>query len=183
MSIVYEEIEKLFSQNSAREYLGEDVTLVEHMLQCATLALEDGASSQMIVAALLHDVGHLLIPDALEQQDSGIDAHHDEVGFDWLAQRFSDEVSIPVKLHVNAKRYLVTTNPEYEKLLSAASVITMRLQGGLMDEGELAEYESQEFADNGIQIRLWDDEGKVRGSEHLPLESFRDHIEICLQTK
>lgn len=179
MSRVFNEISELFSQNSAREYLGEDVTLVEHMLQAGTQAVEDGAEAELIVAALLHDIGHLLIPDALEMQESEIDAHHDEVGFEWISARFPREVALPVKLHVAAKRYLVTTNPEYEGQLSAASILTMRLQGGLMSEEELIQYAENEFSEEGIQIRLWDDESKVRDSEHLLLEDFRGYISQC----
>lgn len=179
MSEVFDEIMELFSQNNAREYLGEDVTLVEHMLQSGSLAIEDGAEPEMIVAALLHDIGHLLIPDAEQMQELEIDAHHDEIGFEWISQRFPTEVAMPVKLHVDAKRYLVTTNPEYETKLSTASILTMRLQGGVMSDEELDEFESNEFYEDGIQIRLWDDESKDRNNSHLPLLAFEEYINLC----
>ena len=112
--------------------------MTEHGLQAAHFARVQAAPATLVVAALLHDVGHLLeaVPDAIEDWTS--DAHHEESGARWLAQRFAAEVSEPVRLHVPAKRYLCATDPHYFAQLSPASVHTLQLQGGPMSPEEVA---------------------------------------------
>ncbi|NBP22689.1 MAG: HD domain-containing protein, partial [Actinobacteria bacterium] len=136
----YLEIEDLFLSASAAEYLGEDITLVEHMIQCAELAQRDNAPSWLVVAALLHDIGHILSVDAAHAQDSGVDRHHDLVGADWIAQRFPENIVQVVKLHVEAKKYLVANDKSYFDKLSEASKVTLKIQGG-----EFTSAQSQEF--------------------------------------
>lgn len=172
----YEELVKLFDSGGSAEYLGESITMKEHMLQCADLAVRDGASSELIVAALTHDIGHLLVSDALALQESNIDAHHDELGAKWLAERFPESVSEPVRLHVAAKRYLVSTDPNYLGKLSPASVHTFNLQGGKMSDNEIFEFRSHSVYESAIQVRLWDDEGKVVGSKTSDLSTFESTI-------
>lgn len=172
----YEELVELFDSGGSAEYLGESVTMKEHMLQCADLAVRDGASGELIVAALTHDIGHLLISDALTLQESNIDAHHDELGASWLAERFPESVSEPVRLHVAAKRYLVSTIPNYFERLSPASVHTFNLQGGKMSEDEILEFRSHPAYESAIQVRLWDDEGKASGSRTSDLSAFESLI-------
>ena len=169
---VYEEIAELFSTGISEEYLGEDVKLVEHMLQCADLARESGASDALVVAALLHDIGHLLVTDAVEAHETGRDAHHDEVGAAWVAARFPKSVSEPVRLHVAAKRYLVSTDPSYLELLSEASIHTLAMQGGVMTPEECEEFLAIPGAREGVQLRLWDDIGKIRNKPTSELSSF-----------
>lgn len=172
----YEELVELFESGGSAEYLGESVTMKEHMLQCADLAVRNGASNELIVAALTHDIGHLLISDALFMQESNIDAHHDELGANWLADRFPESVSEPVRLHVGAKRYLVSTDPTYFGRLSPASVHTFNLQGGKMSDDEILEFRSHPAHESAIQVRLWDDDGKALGSKTSDLSAFESII-------
>jgi len=173
----YQEIEELFTTGISEEYLGEDVKLVEHMLQCADLARESGASDELIVAALLHDIGHLLVDDAVTSHNEGHDAHHDIVGAQWVAERFPESISEPVRLHVAAKRYLVSIDPAYRAKLSEASIHTLRLQGGLMDQDQIKDFFTLPGAKAAIQVRLWDDVAKIRDKATSTLDSFRIEIE------
>jgi gamma-butyrobetaine dioxygenase len=149
-----------FGSDGAAEYLGEAVTQAAHMLQAAMLAERDGAEAALIAAALLHDVGHFA--EAMTGHDlmSGTDTRHGEAGAAWLAQWFGPEVTEPVRLHVAAKRYLCATEPEYMAALSPASVYTLGVQGGPMQEGELAEFEARPYAAEAIRVRRWDDQAK-----------------------
>ena len=176
MNQVYYEIEALFTSGVSEEYLGEDVKLVEHMLQCAALAREAGASDELVVASLLHDIGHLLIPSSVDDYDSGVDAHHDEVGASWVADRFPSAVSEPVRLHVEAKQYLVATDPEYLSLLSEASRKTLEMQGGVFTQAQAETFISQPWARDGVQLRVWDDLGKVRNKVVPGLGAYQEAI-------
>ena len=175
------EVKGLFDSAKAEEYLGEDITLVEHMIQCAELAKRENAPSWLVVAALLHDIGHILVPDAKTAQDSGVDLHHDEVGAEWIALRFPANVVAAVKLHVDAKKYLVETDIEYLDKLSAASKITLEIQGGGFTQEQSAEFITRPFAHEAVQLRHWDDAGKVRGAVMSSLEDFEAEInEVAL---
>ena len=176
MSQVYSEIEELFTSGVSEEYLGEDVKLVEHMLQCAALAREAGVSDELVVASLLHDIGHLLIPSSATDYDSGVDAHHDEVGAAWVADRFPEAVSEPVRLHVEAKQYLVATDAGYLAKLSEASRRTLEMQGGVFSKEQAESFISQPWAREGVQLRIWDDLGKVRGKVVPELGTYREAI-------
>jgi len=144
----------------------------DHALQAAYFAQQEAAPTALVVAALLHDVGHLLdnVPDDIE--DWTADAHHEELGSRWLAQRFRPEVSEPVRLHVAAKRYLCATDPQYFETLSSASVHTLKLQGGLMEPHEIAAFEAEHYFRQAVRVRRWDDQGKVAGLSIPSLEDY-----------
>jgi phosphonate degradation associated HDIG domain protein len=172
-----DEIAALFNRRGAEAYFGEQVSMLEHALQAAYFARGDGAPPPLVVAALLHDIGHLLedVPDDIN--DWHVDAKHEEVGGAWLARNFGPEVWEPVALHVPAKRYLCATDPSYFARLSPASVLTLSLQGGPMSAAEVAAFESQRFFRDAVRIRQWDDRGKV-GSFRAPgLEQYTQLIE------
>jgi len=161
----------------ADERYGEDVTQLEHVLQCGELARQDGASDSLIAAALLHDIGQFLngAGDAAETQ--GIDARHEIGGAAFLAPHFGPEVTEPVRLHVAAKRYLCAVEPGYAESLSGASILSLRLQGGPMDQQEVAEYEREPAFADAIRLRRYDDQGK-RADWAVPgLESYRPLLE------
>jgi predicted HD phosphohydrolase len=130
-----------------------------------------------VVAALLHDIGHLLqeTPEALEEWTS--DAHHEEIGARWLAARFPAEVWEPVRLHVPAKRYLCATDARYLAGLSHASVHTLKLQGGPMSQREVAQFQSERFCRQAVRVRHWDDQGKVAGLQTPGLAQYAALIE------
>ena len=144
-------------------YFGEAVTQLEHAVQTAALAERSGAPDALVVAALLHDIGHLL--HGLDEQtaDRGIDARHEDVGESWLASRFSPAVSEPVRLHVAAKRYLCATDPVYVSGLSEASRQSLTLQGGPMRDSDVHAFERTPWAQDAIRLRRWDDAAKVPG--------------------
>ncbi|HET9329957.1 MAG TPA: HD domain-containing protein [Steroidobacteraceae bacterium] len=170
---VSDEVVALYQARGSAAYFGERVSMTEHGLQAAYFAQLEGAPAALVVAALLHDVGHLLeaVPDALEDWTS--DAHHEETGARWLAARFAPEISEPVRLHVPAKRYLCATDRDYLSRLSPASVHTLRLQGGPMSAHEVERFEGERFHREAVRVRLWDDQGKVAG---LVTPSLRDYL-------
>jgi phosphonate degradation associated HDIG domain protein len=166
----------LYGARGAQAYFGERVSMSEHGLQAAHFAQAEGASAAMVVAALLHDIGHLLeaVPDQIE--DWTLDARHEEIGARWLARYFDVAVSEPVRLHVPAKRYLCATDARYFARLSAASVHTLKLQGGAMSGHEVAQFEAETFWREAVRLRHWDDQGKVAGLKTLPLDAHAELI-------
>ncbi len=176
MSIT-DEILAIFSRRGSGAYFGEDVSMTEHALQAAYFAQATAASPALIVAALLHDIGHLVedVPDDLADWTS--DAHHEQIGGHWLAKRFRPEVSEPVRLHVPAKRYLLATDDKYFAKLSPASVVTLKLQGGPMSALEVAQFETERYGKDAVLIRRCDDRGKVAGLKTPGLADYRSLIE------
>jgi gamma-butyrobetaine dioxygenase len=166
-----EEIEALFARHGSESY-GEGVTMLQHALQTAALAQAEGADDALVVAALLHDIGHFLQPT-----DDSYGYHkHDRSGGEWLAQRFGAAISEPVHLHVAAKRYLCATEPDYFGKLSAASVHSLGKQGGPMSAQETAAFGALPHCEAAVRLRRWDDGGKV-DSLHVPeLMHYRARI-------
>ena len=174
---IADEIFALYDARAAGSYYGEPVSMLEHGLQAACFARDNAASVALVVASLLHDVGHLLdtVPDDIV--DWKADARHEDVGCRWLATRFGPAVSEPVRLHVAAKRYLCATDSAYAALLSPASVHTLTLQGGPMTRAEVAAFERESFRLDAVHLRRWDDMGKVDGLKTPNLASYRAMIE------
>jgi phosphonate degradation associated HDIG domain protein len=172
---ILDRIEGLFGSRGAEAYLGEAVTTSEHMLQCAALAEAMGASEPLVAAALLHDIGHFTSDQGEYSPDDKVDRRHEEAGAAFLHGHFPPLVVESVRLHVAAKRYLCGASPVYHVRLSAASRHSLSLQGGPMDTAERADFEEQPFHREAIQVRLWDDSGKVTDvqtpsfAEFLPL--------------
>jgi phosphonate degradation associated HDIG domain protein len=174
---IADEVFAIFERRGSSAYFGEHVSVTEHMLQAAYFARQESAPASLVVAALLHDIGHLVedVPDDLD--DWTVDAGHEEVGALWIAQRLRPEVSEPVRLHVAAKRYLCATDSSYIAMLSEASVVTLKLQGGLMTQSEVVRFEAQPFCQEAIRLRRWDDQGKVVGLKTPGLVEYRALIE------
>lgn len=176
MSIT-DEILAIFQKRGSGAYFGESVSMTEHALQAAYFAQSAAAPPGLIVAALLHDIGHLVedVPDDLA--DWTADAHHEEIGGHWLAKRFRPEVSEPVRLHVPAKRYLLATDAAYFAKLSPASIVTLKLQGGPMAAHEVAKFETERYHREAVRVRQWDDQGKVAGLKTPGLSDYRALID------
>ena len=174
---ITDEILAIFEKRGADVYYGESVSMAEHSLQAAYFAQAAAAPPGLIVAALLHDIGHLVEEVPSDLADWVEDAHHERVGGRWLAGRFRPEVSEPVRLHVPAKRYLLATDAEYFAKLSPASVITLKLQGGPMAAHEVAQFEAEPFYKDAVRIRQWDDQGKVAGLKTPGVSDYRALIE------
>jgi phosphonate degradation associated HDIG domain protein len=174
MATVAEEVFAIFRKKGETAYYGEPVSQLEHALQAAQFAEQQGASETLTVAALLHDVGHLLEDIPEDTADLGIDAKHEEIGEKWLAARFSKDVVEPVYLHVSAKRYLCATDNSYFGKLSPASVQSLALQGGVMNAEEVLEFETNEFYRDAVALRQYDDQAKIPGLPTRPLEDFEE---------
>jgi phosphonate degradation associated HDIG domain protein len=144
-------IAELFAGPGARDYLGEAVTIGEHMRQAGALAEAAGAPAPLVAAALLHDVGHLR---------NETDARHGAGGAAWLSRWFGPAVTEPVRLHVAAKRYLCAAEPGYAGLLSPESVRTLALQGGPMTPDQVTAFEALPYARDAVAVRRWDDHAK-----------------------
>ena len=164
---------RLFADQGAREYMGERVTMSQHMEQTAACAVADGAADNLVIAALLHDIGHFIGEHPIDALENGIDNTHEAVGADYLSRHFPDSVSEPVRLHVAAKRYLCATDPAYFERLSPASVNSLNVQGGPMSDAEVADFEANPFHEDAVRLRRYDDDGKVAGLVINPAESYR----------
>ena len=167
----------LFRRKGASGYGGEAVTQEQHALQAATFAERDGADPALIVAALLHDVGHLLHDLPEDAPEHGVDDDHEDLAAQWLAGRFVNEVVAPVSMHVEAKRYLCAVEPEYLAILSIPSLTSLALQGGPMSPGEVRKFESRPHHQAAVRLRRWDDEAKDPELETPPIEHFAPLID------
>jgi len=172
----------LFNQQGGAMYIGEPVTKYEHMVQSGCIAQELGYSEEMVIAALLHDIGHICEELTPENDMGGYGIKdHDHVGAALLRRLgFSELVVSAAENHVNAKRYLCTTNEDYRGRLSKASVETLKFQGGLMNEAEVAAFEKHPFFKENIQIRAIDEMAKDPTKAKVPIEHFegilRNHL-------
>jgi [1-hydroxy-2-(trimethylamino)ethyl]phosphonate dioxygenase len=163
---------ELFDGRGDAEYFGEPVSQKEHALQVAHFAAQAGASEPLIVAGLLHDVGHLLAGTE-EMAENGIDGHHEAAGGAWLKEHFGPEVTEPVRMHVEAKRYLCYADAGYLHSLSPASVLSLQLQGGPFDPPGAQHFYGQPYAADAVRLRRWDDQGKIPDFEVPGLEHYR----------
>ncbi|AXI55779.1 phosphodiesterase [Sulfitobacter sp. JL08] len=150
----------IFERRGGEEYLGEPVTMAEHMLQGATLAENANLPEIIVVAALLHDIGHFTSEFGTFRMDDTEDRYHEEAGAQVLEAFFPILVTDCVRYHVAAKRYLCATRPDYFNRLSDASVHSLNLQGGPMSPQEVAEFEQNPNLEQIIQVRYLDDAGK-----------------------
>jgi phosphonate degradation associated HDIG domain protein len=172
----------LFNQKGHSLYGGEAVTQLEHALQAATFAKNNNASDALITASLLHDIGHLLheLPD--NAPDHGVDDLHEELAALFLQKHFVQEVVEPVKLHVQAKRYLCFVDATYYDSLSEPSRQSLALQGGIMNAEEAQEFEQFANYKEAVLLRTWDDLAKDPNMHTEPIESFASHIANSLKS-
>jgi phosphonate degradation associated HDIG domain protein len=162
-------------------YGGEAVTQLEHALQCAVLAKSNNSTDELITASLLHDIGHLLhdLPD--DSSDKGIDDYHEELAAIYLEKNFTKAVVEPVKLHVQAKRYLCAVRNGYLETLSEPSKISLYFQGGVMTVEEVKEFEKNEFYKEAVELRTWDDLAKDPNILSPSIETFIDYINASIK--
>jgi phosphonate degradation associated HDIG domain protein len=173
MSVI-DDIFSLYAARGSAAYFGEAVSMTEHGLQAAHFAALAGARATVIAAALLHDIGHLIATVPEDIADWTVDARHEATGARWLNEWFGAQVAEPVRLHVRAKRYLCATDPTYFSLLSPASVLTLKLQGGPMPADEVASFEAEPGCREALIVRRCDDRGKVAGLATRRLEDYRE---------
>jgi len=172
----------LLADVGQQTYYGEDVTQLEHALQCAKLASDANSDEETIIAALLHDIGHICAPEAAHMTDDIGVVDHEGIGADYLRARgFSEKVVQLVQAHVAAKRYLTATNPTYAARLSPTSVATLKHQGGPMSPDEVAAFERDPLFQEKLRMRQWDEQGKQPDWDVPPLESYRSLVERHLR--
>lgn len=170
-------IERVFNSRGANQYGSEAVTQLEHALQCAQLAEEAKATSALIAAALLHDIGHILDNESGEAKGAeNLDDKHEFRGNGWVRQHFGNDVADPVRLHVLAKRYLCTVDEDYQQALSPTSLQSFFDQGGLMTSEEIEQFESEPFYQDAVTLRRWDDLAKDPDRTTPPLSEFLPQV-------
>lgn len=175
------QIIQLFETNGGSMYGGEAVTQLEHALQAAYRAKQANAKDSLIVASLLHDVGHLLHDLPEMASEDGIDDVHEELAANFLTKYFIDDVVEPVKLHVQAKRYLCATDPAYYESLSQPSKTSLEFQGGVMNDEEVKNFKTNPFYFDAISLRKWDDLAKDPDFVTPNLVDFISSIELTLK--
>jgi phosphonate degradation associated HDIG domain protein len=168
---VIDTISRAFADRGGDAY-GESVSQLDHALQCAWLAAEEGVGDHLIAAALLHDYGHLFEDRGEAAERDGRDARHEAHGARALKQWFGLDVAGPVGLHVAAKRYLCATEPSYEAALSDASRLSFRLQGGRFTPTQCRRFEASRYAAEAVRLRRWDDDAKVAGRVVPALDTY-----------
>lgn len=173
-----DEIIALFKRRGGGDY-GESITQTEHALQSAWVAEKQGARPAMIATALLHDIGHLLVSEDDHLAGRGIDDWHEAIGATFLARHFVTEVVAAVSLHVQAKRVLCTSEPGYKDRLSAASLLSLAVQGGPASADEVESFMRKTAASDALALRHWDDEAKVLGLKTPDLAHFRPYLEAA----
>ncbi|WP_395055889.1 phosphonate degradation HD-domain oxygenase [Polaromonas sp.] len=157
--LTLDEITELFHANGAVQYGAEAVTQQQHALQCAHLAEQAGATPALIAAALLHDLGHLLAPEQRPKAASADDLHQ-FMALPFLRGVFPEAVLAPIRMHVDAKRYLCRVDPSYWSGLSLASRRSLVLQGGPFSANQAHAFMAQAFAADAVALRRWDDSAK-----------------------
>lgn len=178
-----EDVRRIFTERGNEQYAEEAVTQLQHALQCATLAQEEGADDTMIVAAFLHDIGHILeVKGALPGGcDQNLHDLHEEKAYQWLKDHLGEAVAQPVKLHVAAKRYLCTKKEHYRNKLSKTSLKSFYDQGGDMSEEEITAFEAHKYYHQALHLRYWDDVGKTANATTPPLEHFLQKVDGLVQ--
>jgi phosphonate degradation associated HDIG domain protein len=174
MALTLADIRHLFDTHGSLAYSGEPVTQLQHALQSATLAEAAGARPELIVAALLHDLGHLLNLQGETPTERGIDDLHQYFALPFLRPLFSDAVLEPIRLHVDAKRCLCAIDASYHARLSADSVRSLQLQGGIFDDEAAQAFLAKPYAHDAIALRRWDDEAKDAHRVTPALPHFMD---------
>ncbi|NWN92202.1 HD domain-containing protein [Marinobacter adhaerens] len=171
----------IFARRGSESYMGEAVTMSQHMLQSAMLAQKANAPDTLVAAALLHDIGHYTSEFPEDSLASGQDNYHESAGADVLKAFFPKAVTEPIELHVAAKRYLCAVNDNYFSRLSPASVQSLNVQGGPMSQDEVDAFRQHEFYEDALRLRVWDDEGKVADMQTPAFEDFAPLLERLAQ--
>ncbi len=169
-------IELLQKKGADIQYGNENVTQLEHALQCADLAEQNKLPNSTITAALLHDIGHLLYEDKDPIHEKK-DGHHENLGANYLSKYFNEEVTLPIRAHVDSKRYLSSVEKGYYDSLSEASKLSLEVQGGPFTKKEADEFIQKPFMKEAVEMRRLDDEAKVLNKKTPDINHFRHYLE------
>ncbi|MBU6486468.1 MAG: HD domain-containing protein [Burkholderiales bacterium] len=183
MALDLGDIRFLFERHGAIAYSGEPVTQLQHALQCGALAQAAGAADPLIAAAFLHDLGHLLNLQGETPSARGIDDRHQYFALPFLRAWLPDSVLEPIRLHVDAKRYLCAIDSGYRQRLSADSTRSLALQGGAFDEDQARTFIEKPFAQDAVSLRRWDDAAKEASMRTPGLEHFLRVVERVAYSK
>lgn len=170
----------LFAQRGAEEYMGESVSMAQHMEQSAACAVADAAPDDLVIASLLHDIGHFVGDFPIDSLENGIDNYHEEIGARFLEPYYPSSVTEPIRLHVAAKKYLCAVDDHYFENLSPASKQSLQVQGGPMEKTEIDIFKANYHHQAAIKVRLYDDDGKVAGLDIKPVGSYREKLDSLL---
>jgi phosphonate degradation associated HDIG domain protein len=176
MGLALADIEALFERHGGHAYSGAPVSQLEHALQCAQLAEDEGAGDELVTAAFLHDIGHLLQYQGGAPTQRGIDDQHQYFAVPFLRPLLPAGVVEPIRLHVDAKRALCALEPAYHDALSPDSRRTLRLQGGVFEAEQSAAFLAKPHAREAVRLRRWDDLAKVAGA---PTADFAHFLAIA----
>ena len=168
-------IDKIISNfiNNKSLYIGEKVTMTEHMIQSAMLAEKNKSSSSLVCASLLHDYGHFILDDPDKLVNKKEDGKHEDIAYRYLKKYFKKNVVEPIRIHVKAKRYLAR-NQKYYQILSQASKVSLHLQGGVMNEDEAEKFEKEKFFDDAIKLRKFDEAAKKIGVKMKDINNYKN---------
>ena len=168
-------IDKIISNfiNNKSLYIGEKVTIAEHMIQTAMIAENAKSSNNLICSCLLHDYGHFILEDPDKLVRKKIDGKHEDIGYEYLKKFFKKEVVEPIKYHVLAKKYL-SREKKYFNLLSEASKISLKLQGGVLNKRKSKEFEKKDFFNNSIKLRKFDEVAKKTDIKMKSIVEYKD---------
>ena len=169
-------IDKIISNftNSKSLYIGEKVTMSEHMIQTAMLAEKAKCEDGLICSCLLHDYGHFILENPDELVKLNVDGEHESIGYEYLKSFFKKEIVEPIKYHVLAKRYLAKDKKYYNQL-SEASKVSLNLQGGVLNQEECNKFEAQECFKPSILLRKFDEAAKRTG---IKMKSIQDYKKL-----
>ena len=181
-NIVSKLLHLLEKKGSNIQYGNENVTQLEHALQCAELAENNNFSRETITAALLHDIGHLLY-DGEDPIHDGKDGYHENLGADYLSSYYGEAVIRPIRAHVECKRYLSSVEDGYYDALSEASKISLKAQGGPFTNDEAEAFIVKPHMKEAVELRRLDDQAKILNKKTPNTEHFRHYLEDSLILK
>ena len=175
-------IEKIITnfKNNKSLYIGEKVTIAEHMIQSAMIAEKSKSKNNLVCSCLLHDYGHFILDDPDELVKKKQDGKHEDIGYEYLKKFFTKEVVEPIKNHVLAKRYLARDKKYYNKL-SEASIVSLKLQGGLLNNKDAKVFEKEEFFKDAIKLRKFDEAAKKIGVKIKDIIQYKDLLKASLK--
>jgi phosphonate degradation associated HDIG domain protein len=179
---IRERILDIYMHKATGRYGLSDVNQLQHALQSASLAEARGEPQSLLVAALLHDIGHMIHDLGEDPARNGIDDTHEERAAEWLSAYFGPEVTEPIRLHVSAKRYLCAVDPNYLSKLSEDSARSLVLQGGPMSADEVSEFQRMPYYDAAVRLRRYDDLAKNSSAVTPGFEHFLPAIDVALST-
>ena len=174
-------IDKIISNfiNNKSLYIGEKITISEHMIQSAMNAEKAKSSNNLICSCLLHDYGHFILENPDELVKKNQDGKHEDIGYEYLKKFFKEDVVEPIKYHVTAKRYLAK-DKKYFNFLSNASKVSLKLQGGILKKTESKEFEKKNFFKHSIKLRIFDDAAKRTDIKMKSIVEYKDLLNSYL---